>query len=102
MYKNHNVDNKHVYSDVYESYRNHANNHQNPQISLSNEKYNQNTKNHQNPQINYSKEKYNQNINFLGYQQNPTDWPTPMEEKLLRTLREFFQVGSNGWDPARW
>ena len=54
------------------------------------------------PQINHSKEKYNQNVNFLGYQQNPTDWPTPMEEKLLRKLREFLQVGSNGWDPARW
>ena len=82
IHKNHNKNNKHVYSDVYGGYRNHANN-------------------HQNPQINHSNEKYNQNVNFLGYQQNPMDWPTLMEEKLLRTLREFIQVESNNWGPAR-
>merc|ERR1712055_823252 len=94
IHKNHN-NNKHVYSDVYVCYRNHANNHQNPQVYLSNEKYNQNANNHQNPKINHSNEKYNQNVHFLGYQQNPMDWLTPMEEKLLRTLREFLQVESN-------
>ena len=60
-------------------------------------------KNHNinNKHVNHSKEKYNQNVNFLGHQLNPTDWPTLMEEKLLRTLRELYQVRSNGWDPAR-
>ena len=81
IHKNHNINNKHVYSDVYEGYRNHTNSHQGPQMDHPNEKY-------------------NQNVNFLGYRQNPMDWPTPME-KLFRTLREFFQVGSNGWDPVR-
>ena len=30
------------------------------------------------------------------------DWPSPMEEKLLRTIREVFQTKSGGWGPARW
>ena len=30
------------------------------------------------------------------------DWPTPMEEKLLRTIREVIQRESGGWGPAGW
>ena len=99
-YKNRDIGNKHVYN-TYKSYRNHANNHQNPQMGPSNEKYNQGTQRHQGPRINYPRDKYNQNTHFLGHQQNPTDWPTPMEAELLRTLRKFLQAGSNGWGPAR-
>ena len=92
--------NKHVYN-TYKSYRNHTNNHQNPQMGPSNEKYNQGTQRHQGPRINYPRDKYNQNTNFLRNQWNPKDWPTPMEVELARTLRKFFQMGSNGWGPAR-
>ena len=70
-------------------------------MNNSKQKYNQNTNNRQGPQINHSKEKFNTNVNFLGYQQNPMEWPTFMEEKLLKTLREFIQVESNNWGPAR-
>ena len=30
------------------------------------------------------------------------DWPTPMEEKLLRTIREVMRTESGGWGPAGW
>lgn len=59
------------------------------------------THRHQGPRINYPRDKYNQNTQFLGHQQSPTDWSTPMEAELLRTLRMFLQAGSNGWGPAR-
>jgi len=48
-----------------------------------NEKYNRGTQGHQGPIINYPKDKYGQDTHFLGHQQNQTDWPTPMEAKLL-------------------
>ena len=94
-YKYRDIGNKHVYN-TYKSYRNHANNHQNPQMGPSNEKYNQSTQRHQGPRNNYPKDNYNQNTHFLGHQQNPTDWPTLREAELLRILRNFLQAG-----PAR-
>ena len=44
-------------------------------------------KNHNinNKHVNHSGEKCNQGVNFLGHQLNPTDWPTIMEAKLLKT-----------------
>ena len=80
---------------------------QGPNTSLPDGKYNQYTKNHQYPQRSYPNEKHNprdkhnQNTHFLENQWNPKDWPTPMEVELARTLIRFFQVGSNGWGPAR-
>ena len=86
IHKNCIINNKQVYSDAY---RGHVNSHQGLQMHHSKEKYNQNTNNRQGPQINHSKEKFNQNVIFLGYQQNPMDWPTLMEEKLKKKLRQF-------------
>merc|ERR1711913_33121 len=92
--KNRDIGNKNVYN-AYKGYRNHSNSHQNPQMGPPNEKYNQGTQGHQGPIINYPKDKYGHDTHFLGHQQNQTDWPTPMEAKLLRTLR------LNGWGPVR-
>ena len=66
----------------------------------SGEKYYESTQRHQGPRIDHPRDKYNRNTHFFGHQQNPTDWPTPMEAELLRTLRKFLQAGPNRWGPA--
>ena len=63
-------------------------NHQYPQRSYPNEKHN-------------PRDKHNQNTHFLENQWNSKDWLTLMEVELARTLIRFFQLGSNGWGPAR-
>ena len=70
-------------------------------IGPSGEKYNQSTQRHQGPRIDHPRDKYNRNTHFFGHQKNPTDWPTPMEAELLKTLRKFLQTGPNRWGPAR-
>ena len=89
IHKNYNINNKQVYNDAYGG---HVNSHQSLQMNHSKEKYNQNTNNRQGPQINHSNEKFNQNVNFLGYQQNPMDWPPLMEKKVLKNPRKIIQV----------
>ena len=92
-HKNYNINSKQIYRKAYGDYKGHVNSHH------SYEKHN--TNNRQGPQINHLNERSNQNVNFLGYHQNPMDWPTPMEEKLLKTLRELIRVESESWGPAR-
>ena len=81
----------------YGSYRDHANSHQG-------------SRSHQYPQKSYSGEKQNQSTHFLRYRRNPNYGstpteaelrPTPVEEKLLRALRESVQTESGGRGPAR-
>ena len=80
-------DNKHLYN----TYNKHLYNTHNS--------YRYNEDNHRN--LHHPRGKYNRNTHFFGHQKNPTDWPTPMEAELLKTLRKFLQSGPNGWGPAR-
>ena len=48
---------------------------------------------------------YNHNKNERNYRDSEffhRDWPTPMEEEILRKLREVIQMESNNCEPARW
>ena len=47
----------------------------------------------------------NHNKNVRNYRDSEffhQDWPTPMEAEILRKLRDFIQMESNNWGPARW
>ena len=66
-----------------------------------NRKNNQNRNDRQGPQMDHPNEKFNQDVNFLGYRQNPMDWPALTEESLLKPLRELIRAELENWGPAR-
>ena len=100
-YPNFRRNNKHINSDTYRGYNSHSNSHRGSQMNHSNGKYNLNRNKRQGPLRDRPEDKFNQDANFLGYQQNPTDWPTLLEESLLKPLMKLLRVELENWGPAR-
>ena len=99
--KNYNINGEHTYSGTYRGHNSHLNSHQGSQMNHPNRNDNQKRNYRQGPQMDHPNEKFNQDVNFLGYRQNPMDWPALTEESLLKPLRELIRAELKNWGPAR-
>ena len=63
---------------------------------------NQNSSYRRGPQRDHPGDNFNQDVNFLGYRQNPMDWPALTEESWLKPIRELIRSELENWGPARW
>ena len=70
-------------------------------MNHSNGEYNLSRNKRQGPLRDRPEDKFNRDANFSGYQQNPTDWPTLVEESLLKPLMKLLREELENWGPAR-
>ena len=99
--RNYNINNKHINSDTYRGYNSHSNSHRGSQMNHPNVKYNLNRNKRQGPLRDHPEDKFNRDENFMGYRQNQTDWPTLVEERLLKPMMDLLRVELENWGPAR-
>ena len=103
--RNYNINNKHI--NEYRGYGSHPNSHRGSQINHSNGNYNDNynynlnRNKRQGPLNDHPDDNFNRDVNFLEYRRNPTDWPTLVEERLLKPLMELLRGELENWGPAR-